>query len=128
MEKTYALAVMRAYLQGLTEGMYQHGYPPLAVVGEVQLVDPDGWVFYWDTQKSVETGRSEDKLIGQGPTIILADGRLFAGGSGDAMFEDRGVPRVLKRHGIEIERVVWEEGSEAPNAGYRAIRPVSRNA
>ncbi|WP_448954897.1 hypothetical protein [Labrys neptuniae] len=107
MDKPYALAIMRAYLQGLTECMHQHGNPPLAVVGEYQLVDPEGWVFYWNTQKSVETGRFGDGLIGQGPTIVLADGRLFAGGSGDAMYEDRGIPQVLKRHGIEVEQVIW---------------------
>lgn len=126
MDKSYALAVVRAYLQGLREGMHQQGNPPLAVVGEYRLVDPDGWCFYWNTQKSVETGRAEDRLVGQGPTIVLADGRLFAGGSADAMFEDRGVPRVLKRHGIDIEHVVWAEGSEAPDAFYSTVQPLSQ--
>lgn len=41
------------------------------------------------------TKRDEYKIIGQGPTIVLADGRLLDGGSGES------VSMVLKRFGVE---------------------------
>jgi Immunity protein 35 len=105
MDKTYAVAIMTAYLQGVSDGTPKYGV--LAITAERQLSEPDGWVFYWNTQKSVESGRSEDRLLGPGPTVVLADGRVFAGGSGDAMLGDQGIVDVLQRHGVNVDGVAW---------------------
>jgi|KBSMisStandDraft_5_1062788.scaffolds.fasta_scaffold3256084_1 hypothetical protein len=42
-----------------------------------------GWAFYYQSRDFLETGAFRDQLVGQGPVLVLDDGRVVAGGSLD---------------------------------------------
>lgn len=95
MKKSDALKIMNAFLREAEITRIPVELGPLAITFAEEMVDPEGWLFYFNTLKWVETKRDEYKIIGQGPTIVLADGRLLDGGSGES------VSMVLKRFGVE---------------------------
>jgi hypothetical protein len=103
MGKSEALEIMHRFLKD-AETRMEAELVPLAIGSAEELVDPEGWVFYYNTQKFVETERFEYLIVGQGPTIVLADGRLLAGGSAES------VDMVLERFGVSRSNCASERG------------------
>ncbi len=95
MKKSDALKIMNAFLREAERTRIPTESGPLAIVFAEELIEPEGWLFYFSTQKWFETKLDEHKIIGQGPTIVLAEGRLLDGGSGES------VVMALKRFGVE---------------------------
>ena len=54
----------------------------------------NGWAFTYQSRSFIETGDFSQMLVGQGPVIVLDDGRIAEGGSLDTTPQD-----VLRRHG-----------------------------
>ncbi|PDT09645.1 hypothetical protein CO670_31560 [Rhizobium sp. J15] len=94
MTRNEALEIMHAFLRDAEKTRIRPENAPLAITGMKELADPPGWVFYFNTQKWAETRLFEHAIIGQGPTIVLADGRLLDGGSAES------VDMVLRRFGV----------------------------
>ena len=94
MRKPEALEIMHAFLRDAEKTRIRPEFGPLAITSVEELVDPEGWVFHFNTQKWLETRRFEDQIIGPGPIIVLADGRLLEGGSWESF------DTVLKRFGV----------------------------
>lgn len=42
-----------------------------------------GWAFYYQSRAYLETGNSDDRLIGHGPVVVRDDGTVIEGGSLD---------------------------------------------
>lgn len=55
---------------------------------------PTGWVFHYQSRSYLETRELSQMLVGQGPVVMLDDGRILEGGSVDVGADD-----VLRRHG-----------------------------
>ena len=55
-----------------------------------------GWAFTYQSRLYLESRELSQMLVGQGPIVMLDDGRILEGGS-----LDRGPGDVLQRHGIK---------------------------
>ena len=55
---------------------------PVRETGFEERID-GAWVFYWNSAEFLETGRSETQLVGQGPTLVMDDGTIHQGSSGE---------------------------------------------
>jgi hypothetical protein len=77
MDEATARAAMREFLdrkEALGEGA-------LAIAGQATHRIAEGWVFFYNSRGWVENGDFSECLVGQGPVIILDDGRILEGGS-----------------------------------------------
>jgi hypothetical protein len=70
------------------------GGTPLSLIDHATRQIEAGWVFYWNSTQYLETEDPRHSLIGQGPLIVLDDGAILEGGSGQSV-ED-----VLNLHGL----------------------------
>lgn len=101
---------------------------PLSLVEASTQEFADGWIFYWNTTRYLQTGDHYDALIGQGPLIVLGSGAVLEGGSRDRPEE------VLNRHGLAgrphftatVEWAPWKGAKHTPGGSeYRAWAKVS---
>jgi len=104
MRKSEALEIMHAFLRDAEKTRIRPEHAPLAITSVEELVNAEGWVFHFNTQQWVKTKRFEDQIIGPGPIIVLADGRLLEGGSWES------VDMVLKRFGVSRSTSAGERG------------------
>jgi hypothetical protein len=44
----------------------------LAVLDGLTMVKPYGWIFFYDSQRHIETGDVADAIAGGGPVVVLA--------------------------------------------------------
>jgi hypothetical protein len=73
-----ARAVMRRYIVSLNASDQME----VRETGYEERIE-QGWVFYYNSAEYLDTGAFEAQLVGQGPTIILDDGRIIQGGSAE---------------------------------------------
>lgn len=67
---------------------------PLTRIGPVERLS-NGWAFSYQSRAYVETQDFGDLLVGQGPVVLLDDGRVLEGGS-----LDRDAAAVLRRYDV----------------------------
>ncbi|MBS0297364.1 MAG: hypothetical protein JSR45_13725 [Proteobacteria bacterium] len=96
---------------------------PLAIREDAIRRIDQGWVFYWNTREAVTTRDIAKGLVGQGPLLVLDNGRVLEGGSAERPDD------VLYRHGLtgrpvfnaEVEWAPWKGSRHsAGGAEYRA--------
>ncbi|HXA65059.1 MAG TPA: YrhB domain-containing protein [Bryobacteraceae bacterium] len=59
-----------------------HGVVELRLLGEHTIESDFGWVFFWQSQRFLETGNSSDQLAGNAPLILgRRDGALQVTGT-----------------------------------------------
>jgi len=77
MDEAAATAIFEHFLSEKEKSIHQ----PLAIVATATHSIPRGWAFVYQSRSYVETGNFSDMLVGQGPVIVLDDGRILEGGS-----------------------------------------------
>jgi hypothetical protein len=77
MDEAAATAIFEHFLSEKEKSIHQ----PLAIVAKETQRIPKGWAFVYQSKSYVETGNFSDMLVGQGPVIVLDDGRILEGGS-----------------------------------------------
>jgi hypothetical protein len=104
---------------------------PLGIANEATKRIEQGWVFYWNTKSFLASKDPYDMLIGQGPLIVLDDGRVLEGGSAEQPDD------VLYRFGLigrpEFDASVqWADWKGARHSGggaeYRAKARLEHSA
>ena len=91
MDEAEVISVITRYL---TATSTQCG-TEIAMVPESLSRHSFGWSFVYQSQTFLDTNDFSQMLVGQGPVVILRDGRILQGGSLDANAE-----AVLRRFNI----------------------------
>ena len=78
MDVEQARARMRNYIADLNK----RSDTPVRETGFEERIE-GAWVFYWNSTEFLETGRFEVQLVGQGPTLVMDDGTVHQGNSGE---------------------------------------------
>jgi hypothetical protein len=85
----------RAIFEARLRAIEARGCPPLVEVPGYTHRIAQGWAFVYQSKAYVEDGVDDAMLIGQGPAIVMDDGRLVEGGSRHGTPEE-----VLRDHGL----------------------------
>lgn len=89
----------------LNQGCYA-SQDSIIILDEVTIKRPYGWIFFYQSQKFLETGNFSEMLVGNGPIVIeKANGTIHSLGSGYYKLEDEIREFEIRRFGTSDYRV-----------------------
>jgi len=83
--------------------------PAQVEVAITQTIEKDyGWIFLWQSRKSIESGKLRDMLIGNCPVLITKDGKMVLLPTSCPVEEslcryELGLPLLPRRNGTSAE-------------------------
>jgi hypothetical protein len=117
----------RAIAQSIVDTHQARMGVPFALLDDCTKRLREGWAFYWNSQTWINSRDIAHSLIGQGPLLVLDDGRTLEGGSSET------VDDVLYRFGLigqpsfeaTVQWADWKGAKHTSSGEYRAAAHVT---